>query len=547
MFKFLKHISPSCYTSLMVLATLYCTIAFNSLFIIKVFNVSTIQEWSDWLFLASVPILLFFLTLLLFSWFSLITFVRPFLFITIVLSSVLLYASINYGVIFDKSMMQNIIETDTGEAFSYLNINLVLFVLTLGLIPAYLMTKNKIRQPLKQRLKSFILINFVSITFISLIAFSFYQNYASVGRNNKEVASYITPFSFYIAGYKYLRDNYFYPPLPFRLLDKTPALASKSGANITVVVVGETARASNFSHGGYKIDTNEYTKQDGIKYFSKMSSCGTATAISVPCMFSRLDRAHYNSRLAQSQDNVLDVIHRAGADVFWIDNNSSCKGVCNRVENYRIDTNKDNPLCDGKYCFDEVLIPSLMNTINNAQTSNIVVVLHMIGSHGPTYYRRYPKTQQKFLPDCQRSDIQNCTPQELVNTYDNTIAYTDLVLHKIITQLSSLDAETVNMLYVSDHGESLGETGLYLHGFPYRLAPKEQTQIPMIYWSNRLTNKSYSDCIDAVKQQPLSHDNIYDTLLGLTQVNSKTYQSKNDIFATCRTQLFATNGETNAF
>ena len=119
----------------------------------------------------------------------------------------------------------------------------------------------------------------------------------------------------------------------------------------------------------------------------------------------------------------------------------------------------------------------------------------MIGSHGPTYYRRYPKTQQKFLPDCQRSDIQNCTPQELVNTYDNTIAYTDLVLHKIITQLSSLDAETVNMLYVSDHGESLGETGLYLHGFPYRLAPKEQTQIPMIYWSNRLTNKNYSGAI----------------------------------------------------
>jgi lipid A ethanolaminephosphotransferase len=301
-----------------------------------------------------------------------------------------------------------------------------------------------------------------------------------------------------------------------------------------VLIVGETARAQSFSLGNYPKLTNSYTPSLGVKYFSDVSSCGTATAVSVPCMFSRLNRQQFDQRLAQSQENVLDIIHRAGVDVLWLDNNSSCKGVCARVENINIPTNSNQPLCDGQFCYDEVLVQQLNARLNTHQAENSLIILHMIGSHGPTYYRRYPPNQRPFMPDCARSDIQNCTKIELQNSYDNTINYTDYILSRVIQVLQQQTTANINMLYISDHGESLGENGLYLHGFPYRLAPKEQTQVPLIYWSNKLTNKGFNDCVNQQLAMPFSHDNIFDTLLGLTQVKTKLYQPELDILTPCQ-------------
>jgi lipid A ethanolaminephosphotransferase len=158
----------------------------------------------------------------------------------------------------------------------------------------------------------------------------------------------------------------------------------------------------------------------------------------------------------------------------------------------------------------------------------------MIGSHGPTYYRRYPENNSVFKPDCLKSDIQNCSTTELVNTYDNSIAYTDLVLSKLIEVLQASDVTDKAFLYVSDHGESLGEKGLYLHGFPYALAPEEQTHIPIIFWSNKLADSNYNQCIELVRSNTFSHDNIFDSLLGLTQVMSTEYQPEFDIFNACK-------------
>ncbi|KYL31204.1 hydrolase [Pseudoalteromonas agarivorans] len=529
------HVS---YSHFVCLVSMYIVIVFNGLFLYNTFIAATQPGHINWLFITSIPLLLFSLTILVLSWLSLVTFVKPVLLFSVLLCSLLFYSTLNYGVIFDKSMLQNIVETNSGEAFSYLNFQLVIFVVLLGIVPTYLFSKFIIIGSFRVRLKSFVKLNLFALLCCALIAATFYKEYASVGRNNRQLTSYITPFAFYTAGYKYLRDNYFYPPLPFKVLDNLPALENKTTTSLTVMVVGETARAANFSLQGYSRATNAYTSKLGVKYFSDVSSCGTATAISVPCMFSRLNRKEYDSRLANSQENVLDIIQRSGVEVTWIDNNSSCKGVCARVKSENIEPNKKHSLCDGDYCFDEILVSKLKDRIAKSNVKHKLIILHMIGSHGPTYYRRYPEHASLYKPDCDRSDIQNCTTTELTNTYDNTIAYTDRVLSELIKVLQESNEMEKSLLYVSDHGESLGEKGLYLHGFPYALAPTEQTHIPMIFWSNKLTDSEFNRCVELQHSKTFSHDNIFDTLLGLTHVNSNQYQPIYDIFNACKAEAY---------
>lgn len=521
------------YSQFVSLSSLYLVIAYNSFFLTRAFHAALLPQQVNWLFILSVPCLLLSVTVLIISWLSLITFIKPVVAISILISSILFYSTLNYGVIYDKNMLQNIIETNSGEALSYLNIHVVVFFIYIGVIPACFFLKIEVVGCFRSRLKSFTLLNLGALLCCIVIAVPFYKDYAAVGRNNQQLTSYITPFAFYSAAYKYLRDSYFYPPLAFKILDRTPTLSNSEISSLTVMVVGETARAANFSLQGYTRETNGFTSRLGAIYFPDVSSCGTATAISVPCMFSRLARKDYDARLAQSQDNVLDIIQRSGVEVTWIDNNSSCKGVCTRVNSVNIDPSQDNPLCDGHYCYDEILVKELARTIASSQAKHQLVILHMIGSHGPTYFRRYPKDKKLFIPDCPRSDIQNCSNQALINTYDNTIAYTDWVLSELVSVLKNSDISETSLVYVSDHGESLGEKGLYLHGFPYALAPKEQTHVPMLFWSNKLNKPWFNRC---ARQQPIktfSHDNIFDTLLGLTHVISSEYQPTTDIFYSC--------------
>lgn len=548
MLTLLEKLTPKTYASLVLFTSAYITLVFNSLFLYKTYSAAVSTGHWPGVFLLSVPLLLFMLSCIFFTCCSLISFIKPLAIISVLISAVVFYAVVNYGVIFDKNMLRNIVETDTGEALSYVNFSLLFYVLLLGVVPALIIKQAKINQSFMARFKSFVVINLLCILGSGVIISSLYEDYVAIGRNHQQLTSYITPFAFYTASYKFLRDKYFLPPLPFQLLDNSPQLLTPSQSTLTVLIVGETARAKNFSLGGYGKTTNAYTPKLGVKYFTDVSACGTATAISVPCMFSRLNRQQFDQRLAQSQENVLDIIHRAGVEVLWLDNNSSCKGVCARVENKNIATTSQQPLCDGQFCYDEILVqqlaaqlaqPTAQITAETEQAGSNkaehrLIVLHMIGSHGPTYYRRYPPSQRRFTPDCSRSDIQNCTEAELENSYDNTISYTDYILSRVINVLQQQTADEITMLYVSDHGESLGENGLYLHGFPYSLAPKEQTQVPLIYWSKRLAEKSYNDCINQQVARPISHDNIFDTLLGIAHIGTKLYRPELDILKPCQ-------------
>ena len=520
----------------------YIALILNLPFLVKTAGVITALDNYNLLFLMSLPIFLLSLSIIIQGLLSFRWLTKPLLITTVMISSLIFYGTITYGIVFDYGMVQNTVETDSAEALSYVNLYAILFFLIFGVIPSLIIYTIKLTyKPFFTELLSRVKMITLSFGAAFLIASVFYSNYASVGRNNKELLGYITPYKLLDASYKFVRNQYFYPPLQFKVLDTAPRIVRDNNRrHVTVMVLGETARAQSFSLNGYVKPTNQYTEKQGVISFSQMSSCGTATAVSVPCMFSRLNKNNYDKRIATAQQNAIDLIHLAGADVLWISNNNgSCKGVCTRVKTEQIEPDKSNPLCDGEYCYDEALLAPLKNKLKTLSHDNTLIVLHMIGSHGPTYFKRYPKEKSVFTPDCQRSDIQNCSHEQLINTYDNTIAYTDLVLSKIINELSGLDKKDdieTSLLYISDHGESLGENGVYLHGLPYAFAPEEQTHVPMIYWSDKIQTDFNSQCLNALAKSPISHDNVFDTLLSIMSVKTSAYRIESDPLIDCKSQ-----------
>ncbi|MDO7083676.1 phosphoethanolamine--lipid A transferase [Pseudocolwellia sp. AS88] len=531
--------------SVTLLISIYFSLVLNLPFLQKTYADLAKLDNFNWAYLFSLPL---FLTCIFVLFFSLLP--KQYIYkivvsLFIILSATFCYAIKCYGIIFDYGMVENMLETSTSEAFTYLNPSSIFYVVLLTLLPLFLLSKmSKKNQSFKISIMERLKLITVALVIIFIIAASLYSSYASVNRNNRELAKYIVPFPTLISSYKYVKQNYFYEPSVFKILDAEPKLAAfnNEDKNVIVMIVGETARAKNFSLNGYEKATNEYTAKLNIQSFQNMYSCGTATAVSVPCMFSLLTKPEFNKQLAASQQNLLDIAKLADVDVLWIDNNEGCKGVCKRVQTIDIDKNKTNPLCDGDYCFDEILLPQLEQKVTNLTHQTTLIVLHLMGSHGPTYYRRYPDKFATFLPDCQQSDIQNCSSEQLINTYDNTIHYSDYVIAEVLKTLDKLVKTTestennrinADMLYVSDHGESLGEHGLYLHGFPYSIAPSEQTHIPMLFWSNNHINKIKGHCAQANSQKTFSHDNIFHTMLGLLNIETTSYQAEMDIFNLC--------------
>ena len=261
--------------------------------------------------------------------------------------------------------------------------------------------------------------------------------------------------------------------------------------------------------------------------------------MSLPCVFSALGREDYSDRKAHAQEGLLDVLSHAGFEVRWYDNNSGCKGACDRVSYEDLSQPEaGNRWCVGDECYDERMLDKLPEVIRNAK-GDLVVVLHQKGSHGPAYSKRYPKAFQRFTPVCETTELAKCSRESIVAAYDNTILYTDHFLSQTIEVLKQASAsEKVNtaMLYFSDHGESLGENNMYLHGAPYILSPNEQRAVPMMLWlSDGFRERFHIDqrCLTARAGQPFSHDNVFHSVLGMLSVSTAVYNPALDIFGPC--------------
>ncbi|EGT3628570.1 phosphoethanolamine--lipid A transferase [Morganella morganii] len=524
----------------------------TALFYVCIFNIPLFgiikkgiekQPDVDPIFIATMPLFLAFALSFVFSLFTVKYLVKPFFIILTLLSSSVFFAAYQYNVVFDYGMIENTFQTNHAEALMYVNFASIINMLITGILPAYLIYKADIQyQPFFKELLHKVLFMLTMLAGLAIIAFFYFQDYAAFGRNNDELKRYIVPTYFIGAASKYINVHYLQTPMEYQQLGldaKNVSTNPNGKPNLLVLVVGETARSMNYQYYGYDKPTNAHTQDQGLIVFKDTHSCGTATAVSLPCMFSRMGREDYDSRRAYAQDTAVDVLNHGGIKVQWFDNDSGCKGVCDQVENITIDLNSDPELCTGQYCFDQVLLNKLDETLATAERKDTVIVLHVIGSHGPTYFLRYPPEHRKFTPDCQRSDIQNCSQDELINTYDNTILYTDYIISEVVKKLQNQqDKFDPAMLYLSDHGESLGEKGMYLHGAPYSIAPIEQTSIPMLAWvSEDFSKDNHLDmaCLaEHAAKGGFSHDNLFDSLLGLMNVKTEVYQPKLDIFASCR-------------
>lgn len=454
------------------------------------------------------------------------------------------YFMFQFNIIIDKFMIRNVVETTYREASELLTWRLFLWVLITGILPAvyviFLQVDFKpFYQELKHRLKFFV----VALLFVGLSGGGiFFERYKEFGQNNENVHRMFNLFNYTYSTYQYfhkLRKQV----RPFQILDGSVTWEdfpnNGSRKTLIVMVIGETARAANYQLNGYARETNPYlSARDDVIYFKDTTSCGTDTSHSLPCIFSAFEKENYDQGSAKYIQNVVDIIQNAGYGVLWRENNEGCKGVCDRVPTETMVSLNPDPFCFGLYCHDEALLDGLQDKIRQMTNQNNLLVLHLMGSHGTAYYKRYPERFEKFKPACRTADLKDCTREEIVNAYDNSLVYTDFVLSELIKILEKFPDREIVLLYVSDHGESLGENGMYLHGYPYNEAPAEQKEVPLLMWFNKMALKyDYLDlsCIRRLaKTGGFSHDYIFHTLLGLTEVDSTLYNPELDMFTACR-------------
>jgi lipid A ethanolaminephosphotransferase len=442
----------------------------------------------------------------------------------------------------DTEMMHNIFETDWKEASELIGSGFVFHFLLFAILPVAIISFVKIRfLPFRKMLWRNGLISAACLLVFVAILLPNFSGYASAVRNNRDLMASFNPAAPIDAFVKYVGDITRGPGAELASIGmdarQGPMISAAGKKQLVVFVLGETARARSFSLNGYARETNPQLARRDVISFQNVSSCGTATATSVPCMFSPFGRADYSHAKASTTENLVDVLDHAGVELAWWDNNTGSKGVADRIPYQSLRKNKDPAFCNGKTCFDDILLDRLKDHLPSVK-ENAFLVLHQLGSHGPSYYQRYPEAFRLFTPECATAELAKCSRDEIVNTYDNTIAYTDKMLADLIDYLKTREDEfDTALVYMSDHGESTGEFGLYLHGMPYMIAPKSQTEVPFILWISDGFGKSMSldtDCLRANADMPYSHDNLFHSMLGLMNIETAVYQAGLDVFAGCR-------------
>ena len=542
----LRPVRPSISTDgLVLLFSLYFALVSSQPFWQAALDGRHWQQASTWRFGAAALVALVCLNFVVLGLFVNRWTARPLLGLLAVAAAVATYYTGTFGVVLDPGMLRNALHTEVKEASDLIGWPLLRHVLVEAGPLLLLLAWVRIRRGSAGRLL---------LRRVALLAASFvllaggvglsYQDLSSLFRNQKEARYLIAPLNVVYSSARALAVPSQAAPLERRLVgtDVRPGgtWAGPRRPVLLFIVVGETARAANWGLNGYARQTTpELAKLDVVNY-TDVSSCGSDTETSLPCLFSPVGRRDYDAQRIRASQSLLHVLARAGFDVEWRDNQTGCKGVCDGLPYRQVDVGQAD--CQPGQCPDQKLLDGLEAGLRDAPASKgspgRVVVMHQIGNHGPAYYRRYPASFRHFTPACESADLRQCSSEEIVNAYDNALRYTDHVLAEAIGMLERLsDRYDTALLYVSDHGESLGEHGLYLHGIPYAVAPAVQTHVPMIVWLSRPFQRAAAldqACLARGREQPLSHDNLFSSVLGLLDLDTTVRDAALDLTAPCR-------------
>lgn len=459
---------------------------------------------------------------------------KPLSIILCFLNTFVFYFMITYNTPIDKVMLLNVIQTDVYEVQDLLSFRMLAFIFVMAVVPSFIIYKTGIIfNSLKKEVKIKSLYFFLSLAVAGAVMLSGIKTTDDFFRNHKDAKYVLVPVNYIgsaISVFK-MRKSSNHPFVDIGLDAKMQKYWKNNKKNLFVFVVGETARAANFSLRGYHRPTNAPLEKykNELLYFQDFTACGTSTAVSLPCMFSKDGHNQYKIGSEEYTDNFLDILNDTGYKVVWRDNNTGCKNNCDRIE--------IEEFCNKKSCLDEVLLTNFAEKVKKIN-GNTFIVMHQTGSHGPAYFAHYPKSAEIYKPTCQTEVLSKCSSEELINVYDNTIYYTSVFLGEIIEQLKALSGEyNTALFYASDHGESLGENGIYLHAQPYDTAPKVQKDIPFMVWISDETAKDFGisrQCMNNKLKQPHSHDNLFHSVLGLAGIKTSEYNPELDIFKSCR-------------
>lgn len=460
---------------------------------------------------------------------------KPLVIFIFLLSSLAAYVMHSFGTPVDSITILNIVNTDMAEMRDLISLGSVTFFIAFGVFPSLLLFLVPVDFEIKKKraLSVFKVVIFSLIFIISNVALQS-KSYATFFREHKFLRSYVNPVAWIYAIEKYSANRFKGKDVLFKKKGQDSILVHEKGhyeREIIIFVVGETVRSDHVSLNGYQKTTFPLLAKQDVFSFTNMSSCGTSTAVSVPCMFSDLTRKTFDSNKAKNSENIMDILKNTkGVKTLWRDNNSDSKGVAVRVDYQNYRDPSVNTICDDE-CRDVGMLVGLEDLINSEKKKDIFIVLHQMGNHGPAYYKRYPKEFEVFKPACKTNELNDCTNDEIINAYDNVLVYTDFFLNQVIELLKKYPQDETAMLYISDHGESLGENGIYLHGMPYMLAPKEQTHVPAIVWFGggylKELNKEF---LLNILGAEVSHDFIFHSLLGLFEAQTILYDRELDLF-----------------
>lgn len=450
------------------------------------------------------------------------------------------YYERSFGVLIDREMVRNVFETTMTESRHLITGTAVVQIGLTGVLPAALVFWPKVsRLGLWHQVWRWPLGVALSFALLTGGLFTDYKAFSAALRERKDLMDAYQPGASLVSVVRYAREQWKTADPVAQPLGTDarpgPLLAALDKPVLLVIFAGETARAQNFGLNGYERDTTPNLRAHDVINFADTTSCGTSTAVSLPCMFSRLTQLDYSRSAFLSEENLLDVLGHAGMAVEWHDNNTGDQKIATRTGWSRVDAALAPEACVDE-CTDEVFLPLIADRLATI-TQNTVLVLHMIGSHGPAYHLRYPPERAVFQPECKTSQFSACTVAEIVNSYDNTILQTDFVLSRTIDLMAASDRVQPAMIFLSDHGESLGEDGLYLHAAPRFMAPETQTKVPFVLWFGQEFQTAMAldrGCLHDASLRPVSQDNLFHSVLGLLDIATTVRDPALDLIGTCR-------------
>ena len=345
----------------------------------------------------------------------------------------------SFGTYMDPTMLRNVLRTDVKEASELVGWGLVTHLLIYGALPILFIWRVRLTKPTLRHslIRRSVILTLSAMGVLGALLLVF-QDFSALMRNQKELRYLITPANYlYSTGRVLAADT--------RMANRVrstvgvdahlaPLWKDREKPALVVIVVGETLRAANLGLNGYIRQTTPKLAAMDVFNFPVVSACGTNTETSLPCMFSAIGRRDYDEARIRGSESLLHVLKRAGLNVLWRDNQSGCKGVCDGLPEESIDPAMFPKLCADGRCYDEALLAGMHKVIQDAN-GNLVVVLHMLGNHGPSYYKRYPAEFELFVPACVTAELHKCDRQSIVNAYDNAVLYTDHVLSHTIELL----------------------------------------------------------------------------------------------------------------